>query len=234
MTAKRTFAVTVWCGLGLGVLFSAFTMVQDGATLITSDPLVGNAQMAVRHTRSQEAQQRLKAQQKALQVERMRSQLEEIEKAKVRKQDEAHARRLARNAAAARAYALGKTSLKSRRERASRDAERARLEAERRKYEGTPRQIARNLLPDHGWSDDQFSCLDKLWEKESNWRVTADNPTSSAYGIPQALPGRRMAEYGADWRTNPVTQIRWGLDYIEDAYGSPCAAWAHSQRHNWY
>ena len=91
-----------------------------------------------------------------------------------------------------------------------------------------------NLLPDHGWSQSQFSCLEKLWNKESRWKVNADNPTSTAYGIPQALPGNRMAAYGKDWRTNPVTQIKWGLDYIEATYGSPCKAWNHSQNSGWY
>lgn len=97
-----------------------------------------------------------------------------------------------------------------------------------------PRSIGRALLGEFGFSSDQFGCLDNLWTKESNWTVTADNPTSSAYGIPQALPGEKMATAGADWATNPVTQIRWGLGYIQDRYGSPCAAWAHSVANNWY
>jgi hypothetical protein len=93
-----------------------------------------------------------------------------------------------------------------------------------------PRSIARLLLGDAT----QFECLDSLWTKESGWRVDADNPSSSAYGIPQALPGSKMSTFGADWATNPVTQIRWGLDYIEDRYGSPCGAWSHSQAYNFY
>ena len=100
--------------------------------------------------------------------------------------------------------------------------------------EGDPRDIARVLLPAYGFSSDQFSCLDSLYVSESDWRVDADNPTSSAYGIPQALPGSKMASAGADWETNPVTQIRWGLGYIQDRYGSPCGAWAHSESHGWY
>ena len=97
-----------------------------------------------------------------------------------------------------------------------------------------PRDIARALLGDFGFGPDQFGCLDSLYMRESGWSVTADNPTSSAYGIPQALPGSKMASAGADWETNPVTQIQWGLGYIEDRYGSPCGAWAHSQSHGWY
>jgi hypothetical protein len=97
-----------------------------------------------------------------------------------------------------------------------------------------PRTIARALLAEFGFDEGQFGCLDSLWEKESRWNPFADNPSSSAYGIPQALPGSKMSSAGADWATNPVTQIRWGLGYIQDRYGSPCSAWGHSQRHNWY
>ncbi len=97
-----------------------------------------------------------------------------------------------------------------------------------------PRTIARALLAEFGFSADQFGCLDSLWTSESGWRVDADNPTSSAYGIPQALPGSKMSSFGADWATNPVTQIRWGLDYIRDRYGSPCSAWSFKQGRGWY
>ena len=97
-----------------------------------------------------------------------------------------------------------------------------------------PRTIGRALLAEFGFSEDQFGCLDSLWTRESNWRVNADNPSSSAYGIPQALPGSKMASAGADWATNPVTQIRWGLGYIQDRYGSPCSAWGHSESRGWY
>jgi hypothetical protein len=99
---------------------------------------------------------------------------------------------------------------------------------------GDPREIAQAMLPQFGFSADQFSCLDSLWTKESGWDVYADNPTSSAYGIPQALPGEKMASAGADWATNPATQIRWGLGYIADSYGTPCSAWSHSVANNWY
>ena len=97
-----------------------------------------------------------------------------------------------------------------------------------------PRDIARALLGEFGFSQDQFSCLDALYMGESGWRVDADNPTSSAYGIPQALPGSKMASAGADWATNPETQIRWGLGYIADSYGSPCSANAFKLANNWY
>ncbi|HEY3522291.1 MAG TPA: hypothetical protein VGK63_01195 [Candidatus Limnocylindrales bacterium] len=80
----------------------------------------------------------------------------------------------------------------------------------------------------------QFACLDRLWTKESNWRPRALNRSSGAYGIPQALPGSKMATAGADWRYNPMTQVRWGLDYIGRAYGTACAAWSHSVHTDWY
>ena len=99
---------------------------------------------------------------------------------------------------------------------------------------GGNRGIAQSMLGSYGWGMDQWGCLDSLWQKESNWSHTAMNPSSGAYGIPQSLPGNKMASAGADWQTNPATQIRWGLGYIQGRYGSPCSAWAHSQAHNWY
>ena len=99
---------------------------------------------------------------------------------------------------------------------------------------GDPRDVARAMLATHGFGQDQFSCLDSLYTKESGWNVHADNPSSSAYGIPQALPGSKMSSAGADWADNPATQIEWGLGYIKDRYGSPCAAWSHSVSNNWY
>ena len=90
------------------------------------------------------------------------------------------------------------------------------------------------MLPAYGWSQAEFTCLDALWIGESGWLWNADNPTSSAYGIPQSLPGEKMATAGADWLTNPATQIEWGLGYIRDVYGTPCAANAFKMANNWY
>ena len=95
-----------------------------------------------------------------------------------------------------------------------------------------PRDIARALLPLYGFDDSQFSCLDSLYVSESDWRVDADNPTSSAYGIPQALT--QLHDLPADYMTSAESQIRWGLEYIQDVYGTPCAAWDFKQGHNWY
>ncbi len=93
---------------------------------------------------------------------------------------------------------------------------------------------ARSRLGSYGWSTDQFSCLLSLWNRESGWRANALNPSSGAYGIPQSLPGEKMAAAGPDWRTNARTQVDWGLGYIADRYGSPCGAWAHSESTGWY
>lgn len=87
---------------------------------------------------------------------------------------------------------------------------------------------------DYGWGDKQFSCLETLWFRESNWNHKATNPTSGAYGIPQSLPGRKMATFGDDWKSNPATQIKWGANYIEDRYGTPCEALDFFYDHNWY
>jgi len=99
---------------------------------------------------------------------------------------------------------------------------------------GDPRAIAQSMLGQFGFGSDQFSCLEALWDKESGWDPHASNPSSGAYGIPQSLPGSKMASAGADWQTNPATQIEWGLGYIRDSYGSPCSAWGHSQANGWY
>ena len=93
---------------------------------------------------------------------------------------------------------------------------------------------ARALVADRGWGSDQFSCLEKLWQKESGWNYRAYNASSGAYGIPQALPGSKMGSAGSDWETSAATQIRWGLGYIDGRYGTPCGAWDHSQSVGWY
>lgn len=99
---------------------------------------------------------------------------------------------------------------------------------------GTAQAIAYQMVIARGWGDDQFACLVSLWNKESGWRVNAYNASSGAYGIPQALPGSKMGSAGADWATNPATQITWGLGYISGRYGTPCGAWDHSVSTGWY
>jgi hypothetical protein len=99
---------------------------------------------------------------------------------------------------------------------------------------GSPQQIAEEMLGSYGWSSSQFSCLYNLWERESGWNMYAENPSSGAYGIPQSLPAGKMASAGPDWSTSAYTQIKWGLGYIRDTYGSPCGAWSHELSAGWY
>ena len=99
---------------------------------------------------------------------------------------------------------------------------------------GTARAIGLDLMLARGFAESEFACLDALWTRESGWRVNAANSSSGAYGIPQALPGSKMATVAADWKTNPATQITWGLNYITARYGTPCDAWASFQVKNWY
>jgi hypothetical protein len=99
---------------------------------------------------------------------------------------------------------------------------------------GSAQAEAANQMKAYGWGADQLTCLISLWEKESNWNSAAENPSSGAFGIPQSLPGNKMASAGADWRTNPATQIKWGLGYIAERYKTPCGAWGHSVAVGWY
>lgn len=94
--------------------------------------------------------------------------------------------------------------------------------------------IALGMMPAYGWDAGQFDCLVALWNRESGWNAGASNPSSGAHGIPQALPGSKMASAGADWATNPATQIKWGLGYVAGRYGTPCVAWQHSESVGWY
>ncbi|WP_181420364.1 phospholipase [Curtobacterium sp. MCBD17_023] len=115
-------------------------------------------------------------------------------------------------------------------------AERAAAEAQARANTpaGAKTVAASMAASEYGWGADQFQCLDSLWTKESGWDYQAVNPDGGATGIPQALPGSKMASVAADWQTNASTQITWGLRYIDASYGTPCSAWSHSQAVNWY
>lgn len=141
------------------------------------------------------------------------------------------------------AIAAAEAAAKARREaaeRAARDRARKALEAKKQALldnaQEDPRAAARVLLAEYGFDDSQWGCLDDLWMGESGWRYTAENSSSGAYGIPQSLPGSKMATIASDWRTNPVTQIRWGLKYIKGSYGTPCGAWGawQSRSPHWY
>ena len=118
-------------------------------------------------------------------------------------------------------------------DRVARDAQRQAVVASAQQ---DPRSVARSMLRDFGWNDSQWSCLEQLWAGESGWDYRAANASSDAYGIPQALPASKMGTVAADYRTNPVTQITWGMQYVKASYGSPCAAlgsWKSRSPH-WY
>jgi len=175
------------------------------------------------------------ARMRSIQGERQQQQLA-AEKAATAKA--AAAKAAAAKAAAAKAAAAKAAALKSAeqaaaaRKAAAKPAQRA--QAAVTAPSGSPEQIAQQMLSQFGWSSSQFSCLQPLWEHESGWSVTAENPASGAYGIPQSLPASQMSSAGGDWQTNAATQIRWGLTYIQGRYGSPCGAWAHEESDNWY
>jgi hypothetical protein len=113
-------------------------------------------------------------------------------------------------------------------------AEKASRSRERQALTGDPKRIAASLLSSFGFGQEQMQCLIPMWTRESNWNRHAANPSSGAYGIPQALPGGKMAKFGDDWQTNAATQIKWGLWYVKSRYGSPCGAWSFWQRNHWY
>jgi hypothetical protein len=139
----------------------------------------------------------------------------------------------AARAAAAKAAAAKAAAAKAAQQSSSTSSSSAGSSSSHSAPSGSPRQIAQQILASEGRSG-QFSCLDSLWAHESGWNVYAQNPGSGAYGIPQALPGSKMASAGPDWQTNAATQIRWGLSYIDSTYGSACAAWSHEQSTGWY
>jgi hypothetical protein len=144
----------------------------------------------------------------------------------------------AASAAAAKARAAAANAAKAAKAAASRkarteEANRSSRSAVRPVYSGSVRALGQQLAAARGWTGVQWQCLDSVWTHESGWGITAENP-SGAYGIPQASPGSKMASAGSDWRTNPATQIQWGLSYIANAYGNPCAAWSFWQSHYWY
>ncbi|WP_370268612.1 transglycosylase SLT domain-containing protein [Streptomyces sp. V4I8] len=95
---------------------------------------------------------------------------------------------------------------------------------------GSAQQIAQKMISDSA----QYECFSKIVDHESDWNVNATNASSGAYGLVQALPGNKMASAGSDWKTNPATQIKWGVDYMKERYGSPCGAWNFWQSNGWY
>jgi hypothetical protein len=175
---------------------------------------------------------------RTLELDRLAVARREAARRAARRRAAARARRLAAEQAAQEAAAAAQRRAERRAQRAA-DQQAAQQAAASSAGgsaapSGSPQQIAMGMLGSYGWSTSQFSCLNSLWNAESGWNVTATNPTSGAYGIPQALPGSKMASAGADWQTDAATQIRWGLGYIQSLYGTPCGAWSHEEADGWY
>lgn len=166
---------------------------------------------------------KLKAKQAKLKAERARLQAERAAADAKAKADAAAKAKAAAAAAAAKTKAAA--------------AEKAKVRSNRGYTPGTgdPREIARQILKNkYNYGDNQYACFNNIIIRESNWQVNATNPSSGAYGIPQSLPGSKMATIASDWRTNPATQIIWGIEYMKKRYGSPCGAWGFKSSHGWY
>ena len=235
MSTKRSRAIT----LATAGTLALATAISLAATLpAASSPAAASADAAYKSTTSQQATAQPSANgvAEAVMFARMRS----IEAA--RHQQELAAQKAAKaKASAAKAAAKVAAVKSSARAAAARpSAAQAAKKAQPAQQaaaitpSGSPEQVAERMLSQFGWSSGQFSCLQPLWEHESGWSVTAENPSSGAYGIPQALPAAQMASAGADWQANAATQIRWGLTYIQGRYGSPCGALGHEEADNWY
>lgn len=220
LAADAVSTLTTATGTEVGKVFSQVRQTranQGTAALSMSTDLSSSGADAVRSAAKAIAEKKKK---------------EEAEKAAAEKRaaEEAAEQRAAEEAAAAERAAEERAAEQA----ASRSSQRQAPVQSAPVSSGDSRSIARSMLAGYGWGDDQWGCLDSLWMRESGWNHTAMNPSSGAYGIPQSLPGSKMATAGADWQTNPATQIEWGLGYISGRYGTPCGAWAHSEAVGWY
>ncbi|MFF7676548.1 transglycosylase SLT domain-containing protein [Actinacidiphila glaucinigra] len=147
-----------------------------------------------------------------------------------KKAAEESARKQAAKDASARKKAEEKAEAERKAKEASRAAERAALVVKASYTVAEVQAMAQGIVGDAS----QYQCFSNIVTRESGWNYTATNASSGAYGLVQALPGSKMASAGADWRTNPGTQIKWGLNYMNSRYGSPCGAWSFWQANHWY
>ena len=148
---------------------------------------------------------------------------------------EEEARKKAEREAAARRKAAKEAAARKKEEEAKKQQQQQSQQSASSQNLSSYQQYAHDLVINtYGWSEYDFQCLVNLWNKESEWNPNCHNNSSGAHGIPQALPASKMASEGADYYTNGYTQIRWGLKYIKERYGSPSNAWSHFQSHNWY
>ena len=225
-SASASVAGTARANIALGAPAETSTALQaaNAAVATNSQAQVAAANRAVNARAAADAKTRSAVAARAASAAKLRAEAAASAKAAVNADaaKKAAAKKAAAKAAAAKAAA------------AKRATPPATSRGSSPTYSGSPQTIASAMLGSYGWGQDQMGCLISLWNRESGWNVYASNPSSGAYGIPQSLPGYKMASAGADWRTNPATQIRWGLGYIRSTYGSPCGAWGHSQATGWY
>jgi Membrane protein involved in colicin uptake len=225
--ASATAVTAVGAVVGVASGNEGTTSIQTvdvaGATLLADIPSGTQAQTISDNIgRQAEAQQSAAdAAVKKAAEETARKKAAEVAKAK------AKAEKLAKKRAAEAAEAAAQRKA----EKASRDKARSLLAAPTVNVSpGSVQALARSIIG----SDTQFQCFSAIVERESGWNYRATNASSGAYGLVQALPGSKMASAGADWQTNPATQIKWGLNYMNSRYGSPCGAWSFWQSHHWY
>jgi murein DD-endopeptidase MepM/ murein hydrolase activator NlpD len=222
-SALRTLSVVTLLSAVSGTVLLANDLGADSAAAMTSADVVAGAGGGSLASAALAADSAPRAEVATRQLELRAAEAEhqvQIDRAAAQTRAEAEAK--AKAEAKARAEAAAERRRKQLRQKAARSAQR------------DPQAIARIMAADRGWGAGQFSCLVSLWNRESGWNYRATNPSSGAYGIPQSLPAGKMASAGSDYRTNPVTQIKWGLDYIADRYGTPCGAWGHSESSGWY
>ncbi|MFH8614057.1 transglycosylase SLT domain-containing protein [Streptomyces sp. NPDC017979] len=199
------------------------TAASDATTLLAEVPMGQQAQVQSLSLADQADAQAAAAESTAKKAVEESARLQAAETAKEK--------RAAADAQAKKEQEAKEKKEREAKERATRDKQRdASSFAAKSSYSiSEVKEMARQMIP-----ADQFQCFSNIVEKESGWRYTAQNPSSGAYGLVQALPGTKMASAGADWRTNPATQIKWGLNYMNNRYDSPCGAWQFWQANRWY
>lgn len=212
-TAVEADVATTGLPLSIGDASIDTSALQDAVERLDSTDLLPVLLVPALSQNAQAETERVTAR-----VAQVQGSLDEAKAAKAAADAAAEAQRQAEAAAAAEAQ---------------RQADAAAMLARVNTPDGARDYAAQLSAQKYGWGSDQFSCLSSLWQKESGWDYQAYN-SSGATGIPQSLPGSKMASFGDDWQTNAATQIAWGLDYISRGYGTPCSAWGHSQSVNWY
>ncbi|MFG3495130.1 transglycosylase SLT domain-containing protein [Streptomyces sp. NPDC047928] len=217
-TAVTTVGAVVGVASGNTQSQDAFETTAADATLLADIPMGQQAQVQVASLTQQAETQAAAADAAAQKSAEEAARLQAAKDAQAKKE-------------AAEEKAEQERKEREERERASRNAVRdASSFAAQSSYTVAEVQaMARQMVP-----GDQFQCFSNIVDHESSWNYRATNPSSGAYGLMQALPGYKMQSAGADWQTNPATQIKWGLNYMNDRYGSPCGAWSFWQANNWY